>query len=108
MNIGAIIDYGYLAMGVISAWILWGTFAWEERYPKDTLPEGDDIAFAAFFAVFAALIWPLSLPVALVIGRDGKRSYLYCPPKHRDAKNRIIRQRYEQRIRQLEIEAGIR
>ena len=95
---------GYPLGWLFTSWRVAGQIAWNEakRY-NQKVPDGGDIMWAIFLASIAALVWPLSLPAAVMIGsvKNGGRNFLYTP-KH------IKLELAERRIRELEREVGIR
>jgi hypothetical protein len=99
-------------IGVIPAWwILTGQVAWGmhlDGYNRGGLPGGGSIVVGAYLALCLASIWPVSLPIFVVVGRGGSSRMLYTPPKHRSRRDKEIRRVHEDRIRELEREAGIR
>jgi hypothetical protein len=79
-----------------------------DGYNASGLPSGGSILGAAFLALCLASIWPVSIPMFVVVGRGGSSRMLYTPPKHRPRRDKEIRKAHEARIHELEREAGIR
>ena len=105
----------YCAGYLFNLWYMSGTIAWSmavegyygsERHNK---PDSEDWVWGTLFGSLGGFIWPLCLPCCFIYNNGGSSSKLaYTPKRWREKQKEIDLQLREDRLKEMEIEVGIR